>query len=180
MEFRGASQEIEKLTNTFKHDIVRTGVMAGILKRLDVEGPSNTSLQKADADRNAILYPVNPEGSGLFRFLVFLKHGITFRQLIRQVDIEKSEDAHRKLMSVHRDYWRIQTGEKFGNLKLKFSWDHFDLITHGLDFGLNELDEHELADCLDEICPCRLRHSPAYLKKLRMAIKQICGYLTSR
>ena len=154
--------------------------MAAILTRLDVEGPSNTSLQSTDTEGNAIFYPVNPEGSPLFRMLVFLKHGVTFRELIRQVDIEKSQAAHRKLISVHRDYWRILTGAKFHDLKLKFNWDHFEVITHGLDFGLDGLDEYELADCLDEICPCRLKHSPTYLKKLRMTIKRVYRDVVAR
>ena len=155
--------------------------MAEIVKGLDIEGPPNINLPGTDAEGNGILYPENPEASGLFRTLLFFKHGITFRELIRQIDLEKSTDAHRKLMSTHRDYWRVLTGAKdFGDLKLKFNWDHFDLLTHGIDFGLNQLDEYELKDCLDEICPCPRRpHSSAYLKKLRLTIKQVCSSLAA-
>lgn len=47
--------------------------------------------------------PVNPESSPFFWHLVFMKYGITFRDLVRQVAIEKSPVAQRKLMAVHRD-----------------------------------------------------------------------------
>jgi len=46
----------------------------------------------------------------------------------------------------------------------KTQYDHFTLMVQGLDFGLNRLNEFELAACLDDICPCAQRHSVEYLK----------------
>ena len=43
-----------------------------------------------------------------------------------------------------------------------------------LNFGLDDLTSDELADCLDEICPCGQKHSPEYLKKVRTQIKRAC------
>jgi hypothetical protein len=103
--------------------------------------------------------------------LVFLKHGITFRELIRQIDIDKDPSAHRKLMAVLRIYWRLLSGVEFKDLKLKFELDHFGIITQGVDFGIDKLTPDESAACLDEICPCWQRHSLEYLKKLRTRIK---------
>jgi hypothetical protein len=88
--------------------------------------------------------------------------------------MEKDEAAHRKLMAVHKDYWRLQTGLTFQDFKLKFSLDHFQIITDGLDFGLGKLTHYELADCLGEICPCLQKHSPEYLKKVRARMLQLC------
>lgn len=123
-------------------------------------------------------YAVNPEAVGMFRALVFLKHGITFRQLI--LEIEKNHHEYPKLIHVHRDYYRMLTGKvPLGGLKLKFNYDHFTLMVQGLDFGLNTLNEFELAACLDEICPCARRHSVEYLKKLRQLIKNTCNHLVS-
>ncbi len=81
-------------------------------------------------------------------------------------------------MAVHRDFWRGGSG--FHNLKLKFSLDHFQIITEGLDFGFDKLTADELADCLDEICPCDQKHSPEYLKKLRTRIKQACDLVLTQ
>jgi hypothetical protein len=123
-------------------------------------------------------YAINPEAMRMFRTLVFLKHGITFRQLI--FEIEKNHDQYPKLIAVHRDFYRMLTGKvPWGGLKLKFNYDHFTLMVQGLDFGLNKLNEFELAECLDEICPCAQRHSVEYLKKLRQLIKKTCSHLVS-
>lgn len=75
-------------------------------------------------------------------------------------------------MAVHRDYWRFITTAPPTDLKLKFNWEHFDIFTRGFDFGLDKLTSEELADCVDEICPCEQKHSPDYLKKLRARLKK--------
>ena len=95
-----------------------------------------------EQDRIAI-YAQNPESSGVFRKLVFLKNGVTFPELIGQIDIEKRAGAYRRLNAVHRDYSRVLIGAELKDLK--FSWDHFDLLTQGLDFGLETLTPDELA-----------------------------------
>ena len=78
------------------------------------------------------------------------------------------------------DYYRLLTGRvPLADLKLKFNYDHFTLIVQGLDFGLNRLNEFELAACLDEICPCAQRHSVEYLKRLRRLIRKTCDLLVS-
>jgi hypothetical protein len=128
---------------------------------------------EAASDEERSTMPVNPESSPFFWQLVFMKHGITFRELICQMEIHKRPAAHRKLMAVHRDYWKLITKGP-ADLKLTFKWDHFSLIIQGLDFGLDQLTPDELADCLDEICPCGLRHFPGYIKKVRTRIKQAC------
>jgi hypothetical protein len=102
-----------------------------------------------------------------------MKYGITFRELIYQVEIGKSRAAHRKLMAVHRDYWKLITKGPAA-LKVGRKWDHFSVLIQGLDFGLDRLTPEELAECLDEICPCGLRHSVGYLKKVRTSVKQAC------
>jgi hypothetical protein len=119
-------------------------------------------------------YAVNPEASSFFRDLVFLKFGMTYRELITQM--EKDEGAHRKLLRVHQDFYRFRwSGNGFRNLRLKFNLDHFQLLVQGLDFGLDTLNEWELGTCFNEICPCAQRHSGEYLKKLRARAKKYCA-----
>jgi hypothetical protein len=159
-----------------KKNSVATKIQAAIVKPLDIEGP--LAIPPPPSGRDAVFYPMNPELCPIFRDIVFLKYGITFRDLIWQIDIEKNATAHRKLMAVHRDYWGLLTKKRFADLKLKFSLDHFQILTSGLDFGLDKLTPDELADCLDEICPCSQKHSPEYLKKLCPRIKRACNLLT--
>jgi hypothetical protein len=154
-------------------DSIGGPLVAEILKGIDTEVSSFNPITHEGQEGQ--IYPENPESSPFFRWLIFFKHGITFHELICQIDIEKSRNAHRKLMKVHRDYWKMISGHNHKDLKLRFNWDHFFIIIEGLDFGFNQLTPEELADCLDEICPCAQRHSHQYLKKVRTAIKQECS-----
>jgi hypothetical protein len=121
-------------------------------------------------------YAVNPEASPFFRFVVFLKLGITFRELI--TELEKDRSSYAKLLKVHRDYERLHVGKaSVRDLKLKFNLDHFSIMLQGLAYGLNELSELELAACFDEICPCAQRHSVEWLKKFRTRVKKACEHL---
>ena len=129
--------------------------------------------------RVQMLASENPESSEIFRLLVFLKYGLTFRELIVKVDFETSRGAHLKLMAVHGAYWKLlkEGFEAIDKLKLKFNARHFFIITDGLDFGMDKLTPEELADCLDEICPCGQPqpHSVDYFKRVRREIKQACA-----
>lgn len=171
-KFSAASRAYDEAREKIQNP-VGPKIQSAILRRLDIEGPM--IVPPSLAGQEATFYPANPESSAIFRKLVFLKHGITFRELIHQIDIEKNPTAHRKLMAIHRDFWRLLSGAVFKDFKLKFSMDHFDIITQGFDFGLDKLTPEELTDCLDEICPCSQKHSPEYLKKLRARIKQACN-----
>jgi hypothetical protein len=173
-EFAVASQAYDEAREQIAAP-VGPKIQSTLLSRLETEGPS--IIPPGRVNEEARFYPENPESSPIFRKLVFLKYGITFRELIHEIDIGKKPAAHRRLMAVHRDFWQVQQGHGYQALKLKFSMDHFDLITQGFDFGLQKLTAEELAECLDEICPCDKKHSPEYLKKLRSAIKKACEYL---
>jgi hypothetical protein len=153
-------------------------------ERIKIKDPVAAELRKAisapldgegkfEAGKPGMAYAINPESESLFRYLVFLKHGVTFRGLI--MEMERNRSAYRKLLQVHQDYYRLLTGQlPLDRLKLKFNWDHFGIILEGLDFGLNQLNEIELAACLDEICPCAEFHSEEYFKKLRTEIRKAC------
>ena len=69
-----------------------------ILKPLDFERlNASGSSSSRPADLEGIdQFPQNPEASSIFRTIVFLKYGITFRELIRQIDFDKKPDAHKK------------------------------------------------------------------------------------
>lgn len=124
-------------------------------------------------------YAVNPESESFFRMLVFLKYGITFREMV--LALEKDPEVYRKWKLLHEDFYRLRTQRPpLRNLKLKFNLDHFQIIGEGLNFGLNKLNEWELAECLDDICPCSQRHSAQYLKKLRSQIIKACKSVIAR
>lgn len=158
-------------------------------ERVKIKDPIAKELRKAfsapldgegkfDAGTPGMAYALNPEAESLFRYLVFLKYGVTFRGLI--MEIQRDPRAYRKLLQVHHDYYRLRTGKlPLDRLKLKFSWDHFGIILEGLDFGLNQLNEIELAACLDTICPCAGPHSEEYFKKLRARIRKACKNIVS-
>jgi hypothetical protein len=119
---------------------------------------------------------INPEDSPFFRQLVFQKLGITYRELI--TELERDRGLYATLLKIHRDYQRLHTREaSFHNLKLKFHFDHFSIMVQGLDYGLSELNERELASCFNEICPCAQRHSVEWLKKFRIRVKKACEHL---
>jgi hypothetical protein len=161
-------------------NLLAAKIQSAILKPLDIEGDEHTGARlpsKVVEEPNNGIYPQNPESSGIFRTLVFLKYGITFRELIRQIDLDKNPNAHKQLMKVHRDYWRLLSGVQFKDFRLKFGFDHFQIIIQGFDFGLENLAPADLTECLDEICPCGQKHSLEYLKKLRTRIKQACDRL---
>jgi hypothetical protein len=170
-EFAAAKRAFDEAGKQKKNPVAAK-IQAAVMKPLDVEGP--LTVPPTPSGRDVAFYPLNPELSPIFRDIVFLKYGITFRELIWQIDIEKNDAAHRKLMAVHRDYWRLIRGKHFKDFKLKFSLNHFQILTSGFDFGLDKLTPNELADCLDKICPCSQKHSPEYLKKLRTRIRQAC------
>lgn len=165
------SRAIIEARNRIK-DSVGAHLLAEIARGTDTEGPDIVPPVRDGEEGN--VYAENPESSPFFRQLVFMKYGVTFHDLIHEMDMGKNEVAHRKWMAVHRDYWKMTSGHGHKDLKLKFNWDHFWVIIQGLDFGLNELTPEELAECLDEICPCGLRHSAGYYKKVRTGIKQAC------
>jgi hypothetical protein len=173
-EGAAASRALHEARGRIKNSVAAR-IQSAILRPLDTEGP--VIVPPVPPGQEATFYPQNPESSGVFRQIVFLKYGITFRELVRQLDMDKNPDAQRKLMAVHRDYWRLQSGVHFEDFKLKFGLDHFQLFAQGFDFGIDKLMPDELADCLDEICPCQQRHSPEYLKKLRTRIKQACKWI---
>ena len=135
-EMAAASRALDKARGRLVNSAAAK-IQSAILKPLDIEGDEPTSAplpSTVGGEQGNGVYPQNPESSGIFRMLVFLKHGITFRELIRQVDIDKDPSAHRNLMTIHRIYWRLLSGVEFKDLNLKFELDHFGM--QGFDFGL--------------------------------------------
>jgi hypothetical protein len=173
-EFRKNFQEICTANNALQQELrsirnpIAARVSAAISARLDIEPGSPAVLEPG------VGYPVNPEANALFRRLVFLKYGITFRELIRCVE-ENPRVFYAKLIRVHRDFGQLLSGQRLlKDLQLTFNYDHFEIIVQGLDFGLDELNEWALADCLDEICPCCQLHSPEYMRKCRTQFLKAC------
>lgn len=169
-EFSAASRAFKEAVSRVTNPVAAK-IHGAVVKPLDTEGPP--VIPPESQGHGIVIHPENPESSAMFRKIVFLKYGITFRELIWQIDIERNATAQRKLMAVHHDYWRLLSGRSLPkDFKLKFNVDHFDILTSGLDFGLDKLTPDELADCLGQICPCSQKHSAEYLKKLRSRMKQ--------
>jgi hypothetical protein len=51
--------------------------------------------------------------------------------------------------------------------RFKTDLDHAAIFEMGLALGLEVLNEEELADCFDALCPCGCPHSPDALRKQR-------------
>lgn len=162
---RRLAEEIPKLQNP-----IYANVWQEILKPLDGEVWPGS----AEPGRG---YAVNPESSSFFRTLVFLLLGTTFRELITELD--RDPRVYPKLLKVHTAHYRFLTGGgSFRDLKLKFQIDHFSIMVQGLDFGLERLNQWQLANCFDEICSCgRHRHSVEGLKTFRTNVKKACARL---
>jgi hypothetical protein len=162
---RRLAEEVAKLQNP-----IYANVWQEILKPLDGEvWPGGGEPGRG--------YAVNPEGSSFFRTLVFLLLGTTFRELITELDNDPR--VYAKLLKVHTAHYRFLAGEgSFRDLKLKFQIDHFSIMVQGLDFGLETLNQWQLAKCFDEICSCgRHRHSVEGLKRFRTSVKKACKRL---
>jgi len=69
------------------------------------------------------------------------------------------------------DKWRFGLLDP-NKLKFKTDLDHFDLMISGIDFGLDQLSDEELAVCFDELCPCSRPHFGENLRKLRIRIER--------
>jgi hypothetical protein len=125
-------------------------------------------------------YITNPEASSFFRTLVFLKYGVTFRELV--TEIEGDPKAYKKWLKVHEDFYRLRSGKRsFDDLQLKFNMTHFQVIEQGLRYGLKDLNQWELEDCLNDICPCgSQQHSAEYVSKLRTRITKALASLKER
>jgi hypothetical protein len=68
-------------------------------------------------------YITNPEACPMFRTLVFLKYGVTFRELV--CELEHSPQAFDKWKRVHIAYHKIRWGDgSLDTLKLKFNFTH--------------------------------------------------------
>jgi hypothetical protein len=74
--------------------------------------------------------------------------------------------ALRRIQRAIEDHERLRFGK--GPIKApKTDLDHDALFVIGLDLGLNELTDEELADCFDAVCPCGKSHDADALDKQR-------------
>lgn len=164
-------------------DSIANAVWSAILAPLDGEvwpwPVSDPNIKLKDS------YVQNPEANSIFRTLVFMEHGITFRELVTRSETtekaKEAQEAHDMLLRAHGDWYRMRwEGRSFEAMKLRFNLDHFGIILSGIDYGLEKLNEAELAECLDDICPCgRWKHSVTYLKKLKGEILTACRDLVA-
>jgi hypothetical protein len=111
-----------------------------------------------------------PEPEYMFRWLCWFRFGKTLPTLTRQYNSgDRRAVKQMNKLRLELDMWAI--GEVDPNkLKFKTDLDHFTLITSGLGMGFENLRPDELADCFDELCPCRKPHFSENLSKLRARI----------
>lgn len=161
-------EEIAKIPNPVSRQ-VWTKIFAG----LDGE-------QEMILTESGVGYAQNLESNCVFRMLVFLKFGITYRNLVTSIDLDHDVEAYKKYQKVHLDMFRFKCqGFNFEGLKLKFHYHHFAIMIQGFDLGILSLNEEELAKCFDEICPCNQKHSGPYLKQLRTKMGKAVARLLS-
>jgi hypothetical protein len=171
--YRKNELELATASREIRHDpsSISARFWPALFAGLDGEGTFSGTAAKTT-------YITSPESSAVFRELVFLRHGITYRELM--VEIETDPSAYTKLMQVHVAFSRF--GARKGDLdhpKLKFKLTHLQVMVQGLDFGFEDLNERELTSCFDEICPCAQRHSLEYMKKFRVSVKKACTRVLS-
>ncbi|MBZ5643908.1 MAG: hypothetical protein LAO19_14195 [Acidobacteriia bacterium] len=110
------------------------------------------------------------QGDYMFHWLCWFRYGKTAEQLVREYDsgsLKAAKQVHK--LSMEYDQWRFGQLDP-NNLKFKTDVDHFDLMTSGLDLGLENLTALELSSCFDELCPCSGPHVQENLVKLRARI----------
>jgi hypothetical protein len=96
------------------------------------------------------------------------RHG---RSLDQDTEAERGGDkeALYRLQRTEADYFSIRNGKASQPTRRKV--DHLAILKIGSYFGLGNLTAEELAECLDQVCPCRQRfHSADALKRLRRQI----------
>jgi hypothetical protein len=110
------------------------------------------------------------QGDYMFHWLCWYRYGKTAEQLVREYN-SGSLKAARQLHKVSMEYdeWRFGKLDP-NNLKFKIDIDHFELMTSGLDLGIENLTALELSSCFDELCPCGDSHVQENLVKLRVRI----------
>jgi hypothetical protein len=110
------------------------------------------------------------QGDYMFHWLCWYRYGKTAEQLVREYD-SRSLKAARQLHKVSMEYDEWRFGKLDPNkLKFKTDVDHFELMTSGLDLGIENLTALELSSCFDELCPCGGPHVQENLSKLRIRI----------
>jgi hypothetical protein len=103
-------------------------------------------------------------------WLCWYRYGKTAEQLVGEYD-SGSLKAARQLHKVSMEYDEWRFGKLDPNeLKFKTHVNHFELMTSGLDLGVENLTALELSSCFDELCPCSGPHVQENLSKLRARI----------
>ena len=113
------------------------------------------------------------QGDYMFHWLCWFRYGKTAEHLVREYDsgsFKAAKQVHK--LSLEYDNWRFGKLDP-NKLKFKTDVDHFDLMTAGLDLGIERLTPLELASCFDELCPCGGPHFPEHLAKLRARIAKM-------
>jgi hypothetical protein len=105
----------------------------------------------------------------LARF-AFFKYGKTIPELLAERNAG-SWKASQQLLGVQHDYEAWAFGKlNVDEQQFKLDVDHFLIVVGGLNLGIEALTPGELADCLDELCPCGKPHYPENVRKLRIRI----------
>jgi hypothetical protein len=110
------------------------------------------------------------QGDYTFHWLCWFRFCKTAEQVVREYEsgsLKAARQLHR--VSMEYDEWRFGKLDP-NELKFKTDVDHFDLMTSGLDLGLENLTPLELSSCFDELCPCGAPHVQENLSKLRFRI----------
>jgi hypothetical protein len=107
----------------------------------------------------------------VYHWLCWFKYNKTVKTLQAEYasgSFKAAKQFHQ--LNLEFDKWRLGLTDP-NKMKFKTDLDHFDLITAGLNLGIETLTPTELADCFDALCPCGGPHFPENLSKLR---KRIC------
>jgi hypothetical protein len=107
---------------------------------------------------------------GILEWLCWRRFGQPLTTLVAE---EKAGNlvAHDKVSRLRNELWHLVYGR--GSIEpFKGNSGHSEIMELGLNLGLANLTDEELADCFDEFCSCGKDHDPDALKKQRARVRK--------
>lgn len=101
---------------------------------------------------------------GLLEWICWKRYRRPLYQLALE-DAAGMRESSKKMERLISDGNKLRYGEKLSGFKIDL--DHTGLLEMALPLGLDKLTAEELADCFEEVCPCRKAHDADALKKQR-------------
>src|ERR1700676_3172058 len=107
---------------------------------------------------------------GTLEWLCWRRFGKPLPVLLAGEQVGALED-HEKVLRLTDEFWRLVHGHG-PIVQFKGNRTHAEIIELGFGLGLDKLTGDELADCLEEVCPCGNDHDADALKKKMATVRK--------